>query len=249
MTEKQLISQIKQLKEIKPREEWVIFVKNQIVGTQAEVVKKPSFGERFAGILEILPSLFLQRKLAYAFSTVLLIAAGLFGFAQYTVPGDLLFSVRKATEQSQTTLLGADQLKHNFEVANKRLQDLTQIVQNNRTQNVAPAISEFKASIADVAKNLIQNASDKKSIRDIAVEAQKLEEIKKQGQTLGVDLGETEEIMELDSVLAELVEREITNLAEITLTEDQQKTLDEAKVLFEGKNYSDALEKILEINN
>ena len=156
MQEKQLINKLKELQQIKPRKDWVLLVKNQILADE-----KPAFTKGFSeakqafNILSFLPALIYQRKLAYAFATFLFMMVGMFGFAQYTVPGDALFSVKKFTEQSQTALFpGADQLKNSFEVANRRLSDLTQVVENKRTQNIAPSIKEFQASVFEVADKL-----------------------------------------------------------------------------------------------
>ena len=239
MNEKQLISAIKQLKQIKPRKEWAILVKRQLLNS-----------DKVWNILDFLPSLVFQRKLAYALATLVFIIVGVFGFAQYTVPGDLLFSVKRITEQSQTVFM-PDQLKYNFEIANKRLQDLTQVVKENRTQNIAAAVSEFKATLSGAAKNLAQNisGSDRNSLKEIAAEVKKLEASKKQLETLGIDLSSSQGTNELENALASLVGAEITDLEKTTLTEDQQKELGEIKKLYDEEKFFEALEGILMINN
>ncbi len=76
MQEKQLINKLKELQQIKPRKDWVILVKNQILENKQVVQEKQKFG-----FLALLSSLIYQRKLAYAFATLLFIMVGMFGFA------------------------------------------------------------------------------------------------------------------------------------------------------------------------
>lgn len=243
MQEKQLINKLKELQQIKPRKEWVVLVKNQILAEP-----KPAFAESFGvankqtfGLLSFLPALIYQRKLAYAFATLLFVIVGMFGFAQYTVPGDALFSIKKLTEQSQPAL----------EIVIRRSDDLVQVVKNNQMANIAPAIREFQASISQATKNLVADIdkNDLKSIKDIALQVKQIQDNKKQLQTLGVDLGATQESKDLNDALAPLVQREIDDLEKITLTEEQLSTLQEIKDLYAEGKYFDALEEILMLNN
>lgn len=236
MQEKQLINKLKELQQIKPRKDWVILVKNQII-SQPE--KKQT--HRFSDFLSVFPALVYQRKLAYAFATFLFVMVGMFGLSQYQV-----------TEQPQTAFVSQEnQLQNNFETANKKLDDLTQIVKDNKTENIAPAIKDFQASISEATRSLISNISQKnsKSIKDIAIQVKKIEDNKKQLQTLGVDLGATKESKDLNDALAPLVQQEINDLEKTTLTEDQQKIMQEVKDLYADGKYSDALEGILMLNN
>lgn len=240
MTENQLIAKLKELKEIKPRNEWVILAKSEVFNS---AIKKKNKARQYnKGILEFLPAFFYQRKLALATASFLFVIAGVFGFAQYTMPGDFLFPVKKISEQTQTPL----------QIAYNRSQDLVQIVEENKTQNIKPAINELKASINDAAKNLVQSLSqpsDKSSIQQIVAEIKKIQDNNKKLETLGVILNDTSEAKELNDVLAPIVEREIETLEKATLLEDQNKTLDEIRKMYEEGKYSDALEKILTINN
>lgn len=255
MQEKQLINKLKELQQIKPRKDWVILVKSQILGANlaentntVKAVQKRNWLE----ILSFLPSLIYQRKLAYAFATLLFIVVGMFGFAQYTMPGDVLFSVKKLTEQSQVAFVSQEnQLQDNLKTANKRLNDLTQVVKDKKIQNIAPAIREFQASISSATKNLIDGIGQKdaQSIKYITLQIKKIEDNKKQLQTYGVDLEATQESKDLNNALAPLVKLEINDLEKTSLTEEQQKTMQTVKDLYADGKYSDALEEILTINN
>lgn len=242
MNEKELIKSIKGLKGIKPRKEWVVLLKSEVLSAEfanQNIASKPA--NKAWNILEFLPQVYYYRKLAYAFAAFIFVVVGIFGFAQYTMPGDLLFPIKKIAEQTQSPL----------QVAHNRSEDLVQIIKENKTQNLAPAISEYKASVADAARNLtkslVQN-SDKDSIKQVAYEFKKIQDNQKQLKTLGIDIGETKEVRALDDALAALVQSQLADMEKATLTDDKQKSLAEAKDLYEQQNYSDALEKILLIN-
>jgi len=240
MTEKELIKQLKGLKEIKPRKEWALLLKSEILNAEyaeQKVIAKPA--TKAWSILELFPIFNYQKKLAYAFATLCFMAVGIFGFAQYTMPGDLLFPVKKITEQTQTPL----------QVAYNRSEDLMQIVKENKSQNLESAISEFKASMVNAAKTITQDLSknsDKKSIKGVIAEVKKIQDNQKQLETLGINIGGTKDF---DDVLALLVQEQIDFLNESTLTEKQEAALKEITELYEQGKYSDALERILLISN
>lgn len=240
MTEKELIKQLKGLKEIKPRKEWALLLKSEILNAEyaeQKIAVKPA--TKAWSILELFPLFNYQKKLVYAFATLCFFVVGIFGFAQYTMPGDLLFPVKKITEQTQTPL----------QVAYNRSEDLVQIIKENKTENLESAISEFKTSMADAAKTITQNLSknnDKESIKVVMAEVKKIQDNQKQMKTLGINIGDANE---LDNVLALLVQEQIDSLNESTLTEKQETALTEIMELYEQEKYSDALEQILLINN
>ena len=94
MNEKQLIRHFKELREIRPRKDWVLLTKNRILGESAFV---PLSGTTAGnGIFSFFP--LFRYKLAFAPIISVLIIIGLFGFAQKTVPGDTFFSIKKITE-------------------------------------------------------------------------------------------------------------------------------------------------------
>jgi hypothetical protein len=239
MTEKQLIANLQKLNQIKPNQDWVILAKNQILGI--EPVKE----ERTMGILEILPSLFKQKKLAYAFATMFLVMFGVFGFAQYTLPGDMLFTVKKITEQSQAALVGADVLKNSMDVLDKRSQELVKAVKENKENNIPSAISEVKQGIADATKNITDALKENpESLKELAVEVRKIEDNKEQLRALGIDISATENV----DLYQMLDDQEIASLEASTLTEEQQTALAEIKALYEEGSYLEAFEKILLIS-
>lgn len=233
MTEKQLIAKIEQLRQIKPDSSWVSLTKSQILGE-----KDPGFFNWFFKSEKFV----FGHKLAFATLTVFVVFIGVFGFAQNSVPGDSLFTLKKITEQSQSIFIAEkDQPKHNLELANKRLDDLTRIVEKNEVDSLATAISEYKESVAKVAGDL---ASSEKSsiISELAIEIQKLEEKENQIKSLGIEIGENEE---LNNVMSDIIKKEIEQMEGRELAEEEIEALNNIKFEYEQGNYSKALEILL----
>jgi len=233
MTEKQLISKIKKLRNIKPDQDWVVFTKDNIMGKE----KKFSFsalindfykGERFV----------FNHKPAFAFLTVLLIMIGLFGFSQNSVPGDSLFTLKKITEKGQG-VLEKDEVKRNLALVDKRLDDLAKIAEDNDVNKLAPAINEYQETVSNVADSLEDNP---KNIQEIVGTIKELEGKQEKIKSLGIEIGDNEK---LDNVLGQIVQNEINDLETKILSEEQEQELNQAKELFEQEEYSEALEKIL----
>jgi len=249
MNDKQLIAKLQELKQIKPSKDWVVSLKKEIIGEQPKfgspAYAKASVGRQILTIFEVLPKVLFQKKLAYAFAFCLVVLIGMFGFAQNTLPGDLLFPVKKIAEQSQGALLsGVEQSKYNLDIANRRLEDLANIIKTNRTGNITPAIQEVKETVNEIAKNMPSNPDD---FTGIATRVQKIQQTKREVETLGVIMLQESET--LNDALAPLVGNEIESLEKTTLNETQQQTLTEIKAHYTKGEYTAALEKILLITN
>lgn len=234
MAEKDLISQLKELKQIKPREEWVVLAKSRILGEEKKFSLSPLLGW----------------KLAFAPVISVFIVVGLFGFAQNTVPGDFLFSVKKITEIAQVGFSSVvDKPAVSLKMANKRLEDLSRIAEANQVRSLSPTIEEFRANINEATRQLAE--LDVNATGELILEARKLEENKQKIESvLGAVIGETDE---LENALIQLEKRTadylISDLEERTLSEKGQKLLSEAKELFAAGDYSSSLEKLWLLSN
>ncbi len=233
MNDKQLINQIQLLKQIKPRQDWVVSVKSQIL--QDEV--QPS-----VSVTQVFSRMFLQLRPAFVSLVVLVAIIGTFGFVQNSLPGDLLYPVKKVAEQGQAKFLVSEQdiVHYKLEMANKRLEELTRIAQVNQVKKLAPAIAEFQANVAEAAENLIK-AKDL-NIKEIVADTQKLEENKAKIEALGIVIGETQEF---DNAMKQVVERELESIEEQVLAESRDQALIQIIQDYEAGNYSQALEGIL----
>jgi len=233
MTEKELIGKIRELRQIQPSKDWVSLTKSQILGKE----------DKYNNLISVFQILF--SKPAYAGLVVVFVLFGLFGFSQNSLPGDLLYPIKKITERSQAVFVSEEELpKYNLEIANKRLEELNEIAQTNQVKKLAPAISEFQANISEAAKSLAKVKSQ--DVEKIVAQTKKLEENKKKVENVLATKIETEEY---DDALAQLVESQIKDLEERTLTEEQMKILAEAKELYQAGNFAEALEKILLLSN
>lgn len=233
-TEKQLISKLQELRQLKPSNDWVVLTKEQIF--QEEKSKK----------LNLFFEFLFQHKPAFASLLVLAILFGLFGFVQKSVPGDTLYSLKKIAEKSQAVFISKKaQPRRDLELANKRLDDLTKIAEANQTQKLAPAIKEYQESVSQAAESLAK--AEPENVKGIVEEIKKLEEKGKKIKALGIEIGNGEKLEEL--LYAKIVERQIEDFEGQVLSEEKQEILAEVKEDYENVNYKEALEKILLLLN
>ena len=243
MTEKELIFKIRELRQIKPRKDWVLLTKSQILSEQRDRVSLLDCDRGRASIFSFFKGLVFQPRMAYAFLIILGFFISAFSFAQNSLPGDFLYPIKKITERSQAVFVSEENKpKAQLELANKRLEELTKIAEQNQVPKLAPAINEFQKSAALAAKNLKR---PQKITKEVVDETKKLLENKEKAEALGVVIGE---MKELDDALAALVESQIKDLEKRSLTEEQKEILETAKENLEEGNLNQSLEKILQIN-
>ncbi|MCK4454186.1 hypothetical protein KAU51_02470 [Candidatus Parcubacteria bacterium] len=251
MTEKEVIRKIKELQQIKPRKDWVILTKAKILSEPLISEKQASvtIGERFLeafSIFRFRP--FLKPALATAVCFCFLI--GVFSFAQNALPGDLLYSVKKISEQAKVSLASeTEKPKVQLELTQKKLDELTKIAEENRGKNLASAVQEVEKVMRETAESLKKVAiveNDGEIAKEIK---EKVEAIEKQKETVEEILAtkiDSEEYDEsINSYYKTLVEREIKELEDRALNSEQEELLKEAKELFDDENYQEALAKIL----
>ncbi|HDZ54321.1 MAG TPA: hypothetical protein ENI19_00630 [Candidatus Nealsonbacteria bacterium] len=240
MTEAEFIKKIQELKQIKPRKDWVVLIKRELFSQEAV-----SYRGRASVFLEIFPWLFHHYKPALATFVFLgIMTIAVFGFAQNALPGDFLYTFKKASEKGQAVFVSeTDKPKAQLELANRRLEELVEIAVTNQTSKLASAINEVQASAIQAAKNL---RTPKKITKEIVEQTKKIEENKQKVEALGILIGETKE---LDNALAQLVEREIKDLESRTLSEEEAELLEQAKEDYTAGNFSAALETVWLISN
>ncbi len=234
MTEKELLIKIRKLRSIQPRKDWVILTKSQILG-----------------MTEVRPQSFLSLffKPAYAGLIVVFVFFGLFGVfgvAQNSLPGDILYSFKRVIEKGQAVFVSEDEKpEYGLEMANKRLEELNKIAENNQVKNLVPALDEFKR-IKKAAKKSVSNSIKGKSKSEAIKLAKKvapgLNEINKKEEavfgSLGID-SEEKENGSTDKIIIELL---IGDAASSTLTEEQAGDLVKVKGYYENGEYAKALE-------
>lgn len=238
MTEKEFIAQIKGLRRIKPRHDWVVLTKKNILGEDATYRGQcpvSSFLEMF------------RFRLIFAPVLAVFILIGLFNFSQYSLPGNLLYYVKRAAEKSRAVFVSVEQKpQYELEMTNKRLEELNKIAQNNQVKNIAPALNEFQKTKVTAKKsvfNSIKGKSEKEAIKVAKNIAPELNKINKNEEkvfgSLGIASEENASSSTTDKVIIELLIKDGENS---TLTEEQSRDLLEVKSDYENGDYSKALE-------
>lgn len=239
MEEKQLICELKKLRQVEPNKNWVVFTRGRIAGPEP---KK----NRLVSILEFVPkSILTYNKFAFAVLIIFGFITGAFTFAQNSLPGDPAFILKKLTERTQEIFASKQNLPTlQLQLANQRLLDLDKIAMSNQSQKLAPAIQEYQNNISQAAQDIV-NSTDP-NVKSIVTETQEIQQNQQKVESLGVVVGGNNQ---LNSALLQLLQRQINDLKVETLTPDQQKIFLEAVSDFNSGNYSSALEKIWSISN
>lgn len=226
-TEQELISKLQLLKEVKPRENWVAFVKTQVLsGSPAEQnISKPSFAEVFGNIFKAA----FERKLAYSAAVLLLvITAGAFIFMKGILPGGTVLNLG----QNSTASLAA--AKSNVEELKTKSRILSDLVSHN-PKDVSSAAKEVKDAAQKLTEEIQKNPHLAKAVALEVNNNKTYLEI-----AGGNDLKETSDVL-----YKTIVEQMIKDLENTTLAEGQQESLGIVKNLYEEKEYASALESIL----
>jgi len=236
MTEAELISKLKELKQIKPNRAWADLAKKNILNSPvAAVSSKPAKAVDTRWTFSDIVSLFVQRKYAYAFAVFAFIFVGVLGIAQHTLPGDVLFPVKQIAEQSQASLLGQNDVASNVEVLKNRSEDLAQAIKENKQSNIPSAINEVKNATSDLANAI---AKDPAMAKEVALQI-------KDNATILDTIGGTDLKQTSDVLYKTIDDQMIAALQKTTLTDSQKQALGDIDSLYSQGKYSDALEKIL----
>ena len=262
MEDKDLITKLTLLKEIRPRENWVIFAKTRILADSKTLISadtKLMTTDAFAQprrswvgeVFEIIslfrylgkPFDFAQGKLAYVLPLLLVFVFGAVTLqaSKNSLPGDALFTIRSIFEKATLS---------NMELAQKRLVDLKNIAQENNVRNLSETIKEFKVNVGEVSRNvaLLVDKEPGKALQ-VGMELVQLQKDKAAiEQILGTALdGETEK--ELKNATKYLVENELEDLLTRTLTDEQKKLLEQGIIAYQAEDYEMALEAVWKISN
>lgn len=238
-----LITKLTLLKEIKPRENWVVFAKTRILADVRRSTSNTLSRSWIGQVFDTISFLRYMGKPAYVLSLLLVFVFGgvTLQVSRNSLPGDVLFSVKSAFEKATLNSL---------ELAQKRLEDLKKIAQENRVKNLSETIKEFKVSVGEASKNFsaLVESEPSKALRTGRELVQLQKDKAAIEQVLGTAIGE-QESSEIQNTTKILVESELTYLLNHTLTEEQRILLREALLDYQAEDYETALEKIWEISN
>jgi len=230
MTERNVLSAFKKLKLIVPERSFVLQTKKNVLGND--------FGT----------SLSTQIVKIFSYFTLSALALGSFVFvlAQRSLPGDALYSVKKITQKIKIAFINKDKSLAQLDLINNNFNELNKIVEINDAKKLSPALKEVKSSfkeasvaLRDSSPNINKNLVDKIT---------KIENNKKIiEKTLGTAVGNNE-YDEYNAVLSDMIEKQINNLEQKSLTESQTEILKTAKTKFAEGKFDEALSEILKLN-
>jgi len=241
MNDTEIINQIKSLKSIRPNQDWVFAVKKEVLSTTSLSELKT---KRKVTFIQTILSMLVQARPVLVNAMFLFIVFGTLGFIENSLPGDLLYPMKKVAEDSRAVFLVSenDISQYKLSMANKRLEELAKIAEVNQVKKLAPAILAFQANIAEATKSLEKVSN----IQELVIESQKLEENKEKMVSLGIIIGGTEEF---DAGLCLFAEREIKAIEDQELSEDQEEILIEMKESFEEGDCNESLLKRWYLSN
>ena len=223
MTQDQLIKNLKQLKQIKPNQDWVAFNKTQILGQEEKTF------ENFFSVL--------WRKPAYAtIATAMLLVVGIVGF--------LLVETTEKVVVYEPAELAEPKPEKEAIVALGYLQKEIDLV----TEGI-----EKIGNIDDLEKLLVVNdtvMSITQAVEGVNVEIEKLEIIEenKENKILALRLSADKLVNTTHKMTATEVAQLIKDLETRTLTEAEQDDLEQAKIAYQNGVYNTALTYIIQIS-
>lgn len=227
MEEKELITKLQELRQIKPNQVWAFSVKEKILGEEKT---------GFSLLVNYFQLPYFRPAVASLVSAFLLF--GTFVFSQSSVPGDFLYSVKKFTEKSQSFFVSEESRSQaSLESANKRLEELAKVARTNRVKNLPSAITEVESSLSEAGKSLDQNSNPvvvKRMVEEMEAKVQEISSLGVVVDTQGLD----QLTQSSDKFYAEYL---VSDLATRTLLDRQQEVLTEMKELISQKEYSAAI--------
>ena len=255
MEERQIVEKLTLLKNITPRQDWVLSVKSQVMSHMAvdnstkSRILQGGFVFNILGELASAARYF--EKPAFAFAGLLLIVGGgvVLQVSAGSLPGDPLYSIKSAREQIELALSSSNERPFvQLELAQRRLDELKQVTEQNRTKDLAAAIKGYQKRVSQVSQAIPglvgQNPGTAllagKTILQLKKDKQELE------RALGTTFGEAENA-DLTEATRLVVESELKDLKTRTLNEPQMQLMMEAEIAYEAGEYDASLEYLLKV--
>jgi len=246
--EKKLIEKLEEMSAIKPDADWVLLAEQKI--TASEPSKQTFAWIDFNFVTK--PAL----SFALSAITVVSLAGGVsLSLAQNALPGDMLYSVKKASESVRMAFVSEkDKPLAQLELAKTKLEELSKVTQQdkNQGQKLAASIAETQKTMEIASKSLKNmSAVDKQEFAQQIVG--RLESLKTQQktieQTIKTDI--TNDVQKSD--LAEsavayyklYLDSEIEKLENSSLTEAQELLLSDAKKALDNGEVENALDIVV----
>jgi len=179
MTDKELIKNLRKLDKIQPSKHWLVLLRRNLVA-QIDYDIKRERSERFDFLFGWLGS-FQSAALAVSLIFILFVGPWLtIKASESSLPGDLLYSVKKASENVQKTVANSQEKPRlQVEFAGRRLEELSKLNystdSSEKTEKSREVIVDFKDSLASVSQQIKSISSRDKAVV-VAQETRKLKE-------------------------------------------------------------------------
>lgn len=185
MTDREFIKNLRKLDKIQPSKHWLVLLRRNLIA-QIDYDIKRERSERFNFLLAPLRFGWLGsfQSTALAVSLVFIFIFGpwlAIKASEGSLPGDLLYSVKKASEGVQKTVANSEEKPRlQVEFAGRRLEELSKINQDlpdnlEKTSKSIEIIINFKDNLASVSQQ-IKDISSKDKAVVVAQETKKLKE-------------------------------------------------------------------------
>jgi len=239
--EAEIINKIRGLNEIKPDADWVVLAKARIIG-EIGIKQEQSFAT-------LLKNFVFQYRIAVAGLLMAGFAGGTVALAQNALPGEPLYSLKKATEKGIAFVSSRDDAPTaNLQLAAKRLEEIGLVSQKNLVKNLPAAFKEYKDAKATAKKEVAALVKQNPELAGAIVKgvAPAMKDIdNRERQVYGV-LGVEENAAGDDISEAASDKTIVESLIDYfkkgaVLTGEQTDDLTKVKELYEAGNYGEAV--------
>lgn len=215
MKDKEVIAKIKKLKRIEPNQEWLFSTREKL---NFEAQAEPAFWR------------FLKApQLAGVLASLLVIFAGpwlMLKASEKSVPGDMLYAVKRFSEDARVKMPGVDQVNLQTEFANRRIRELSQVnldnlsTDNEKSQKALEAIGGLRSNLTQLNSRIEEDVNDGKrqEIAEFTKESEQIEQRLSEVENRSPE-GVQDELAEVKKMLSE-----IKNFALTSLYNNEEKT-------------------------
>ncbi|GBD33890.1 hypothetical protein HRbin34_00191 [bacterium HR34] len=223
---------------IQPDKTWKESQKNFILSTlDIQFSNQYNYSNNFISAISKILSFKNHPVLTSEVVVSLLALIFLFG-AYLSLPGDPLYTVKENVIEKVSI-----PPENELALLEAKLSEIERAVQENKTQNIKPAVEKVVQTVAkvnpqDIAKKVKENHQIIEDVREVRVKVQRL-------SALGVD----GELQKVEDTLKDIVKAQIDYLETRSFTKEQMEILKEAIEHYRNGEYDAAMQKILSITN
>jgi hypothetical protein len=245
-SEKELINQIRKLRNIKPEANWVFSAKVRILGHE--------MAEQNRAWASLVSGFIFQYRAAFAGILLVGLAGGTLAAAQNALPGETLYPVKRATEKGVAMVLGRDKTPAaNLQLAAKRLEEIDLISQKNLVKDLPAAFYEYKTAKAVAKKEvaaLVKKNPDNAGaiIKESSMAMKDIRDKEKQVYgVLGLDQNASSSNDGSEAASDKIIAESLINYfkKDAVLSQDQSQDLEQVKKFYDAGDYGRAVDYYL----